>query len=512
MKSDRKPLQIMFLGTGSDAGKSVIAAGFCRILLRRGIKTAPFKAQNMALNSFVTMGGKEMGRAQVMQAAAAGLSPHVDMNPVLLKPYGRNMTQVIVQGEVVTNESAGGYYDMKEQLFPRVLESYGRLLEKYDALILEGAGSASEVNLRERDIVNMEMALHARSPVVIVADIDRGGVFASLIGTMRLFTRRERKLVIGFIINKFRGDVSLFKSGIVFLEKKTRRPVFGVLPFFTGLHLPEEDSVALQNGRKGSTGGTGTVTVSVVHLPYISNYTDFDPFEVEPGVELRYVKTPSLIRSSDIIILPGTKNTIADLHWLREQGFEEALVNHVKRKKTLIGICGGFQMLGAAVIDPHGVETAQEEAKGLGLLEMRTTLDRQKILSRAAGVCARKGIIDGPCTDVGVEGYEIHMGVSEGAACENPVFRLTRINGGSVDRTDGGSSEDGTIWGTYLHGLFENDRFRRCLLAKHGLVGDRPLDYRAFLDEQYDRLADLIERNVDVNRIIDAARRFGSKL
>jgi adenosylcobyric acid synthase len=498
----------MFLGTGSDVGKSIIAAGFCRILLRRGYRVAPFKAQNMALNSFVTMDGKEMGRAQVMQALAAGLLPDADMNPVLLKPMGQAMTQVVLQGKVFRNESAKGYYQMKDLLLPRVMESYGRLKERYDAIVLEGAGSASEINLRERDIVNTEMAKRAGSPVILVADIDRGGVFASMIGTMNLFTRRERRLVMGSIVNKFRGDVTLFSSGVEILERKTRRPVFGVLPYFTDLHLPEEDSVALQHGRKGRGGVVDGVRISVVHLPYISNYTDFDPFEVEEGVELRYTKIPLELQNSDVVILPGTKNTIADLQWLKENGFEEALKKHVRRGKTLIGICGGFQMLGTSVQDPHGVETDHGETTGLGLLEMGTVLEREKTLARVEGSCIPESIIGIASGSVSVEGYEIHMGVSEGNACGNPVFQLNSRNGAPIDQTEGACNKNGTVWGTYLHGLFENDRFRSGFLRKHGRAVGKELNYRTFLDGQYDRLADLIEEHVRVDAILHTAERF----
>jgi adenosylcobyric acid synthase len=340
------PLQIMFLGTGSDVGKSVIAGGFCRILHNRGYRVAPFKAQNMALNSFVTMDGKEMGRAQVFQAKAAGVLPDSDMNPVLLKPAGNNSCQVIVQGKVFGNTSSTGYYGMRERILPKVLESYEKIKEKYDAVILEGAGSTTEINLKENDFVNIRMAAAARAPAVIIADIDRGGVFASVIGTMKLLTAKEKRLVAGFIINKFRGDRSLFTDGVRFIEKKTNRPVFGVLPYFSDIHLPEEDSVALQQGKKGSIKDVEDVRISVIHLPMISNYTDFDPFEMEENVSLVYARKPEELRGSSIIIIPGTKNTIEDLIWLKKNGFEEAIRKHLKDGKALAGICGGYQMLG----------------------------------------------------------------------------------------------------------------------------------------------------------------------
>ena len=326
----RKPLQIMFLGTGSDVGKSVITGAFCRLLARRGYRVAPFKAQNMALNSFVTMDGREMGRAQVFQAAAAGVLPDADMNPVLLKPSGDTggaPLQVIVQGKVYANCSAGRYYEMKHELLAKVLESYGRLTRVYDAIVLEGAGSAVELNLKEWDIVNMPFARITGSPVVIVGDIDRGGIFAQLVGSMRLLPAAEKRLVAGFIVNKFRGDRSLFLGGAELIEKMTRRPVFGVIPFFERIHLPEEDSVALGRGRKGSARGGPVITV--VCLPHISNYTDFDPFEVEEGVTLRYARTPAEVEGSAAIILPGTKNVIEDLGWLKARGFIGPIRAHV---------------------------------------------------------------------------------------------------------------------------------------------------------------------------------------
>jgi adenosylcobyric acid synthase len=508
----------MFLGTGSDAGKSVIAAGFCRILYKRGISVAPFKSQNMALNSFVTMDGKEMGRAQVFQASAAGLLPDADMNPVLLKPSRvfqtqrsqtqGSQTQVILQGKLLVTDTASGYYRMKDLIFKRVLESYGRLSRKYEALVLEGAGSLTEINLKHADIANMEMAMAAGAPVVVVADIDRGGVFASLVGTMKLLTRREKKLVIGFIINKFRGSMDLFYDGLRLIEKLTRRPVFGIVPYFDDIHLPEEDSVALQSGKKGRRMKGAKVRISVISLPHISNYTDFDPFELERDVSIWYSRTPDEIDDASIVILPGTKNTIEDLNWLRERGFFPALRHHVKRGRSLIGICGGYQMLGTAIEDPHGVESSRGHTEGMGFLPVSTILETEKTLSRVSGFCTLDGMNHVGDQNIPVEGYEIHMGKTTGFETHVCPFTITSRDGNRLEYGDGAVSHGNRVWGTYLHGLFENDLFREQFLSHHGRKGCSKLSYRAFLDEQFDKLADLIERNVDVERILRCARRF----
>lgn len=533
------PLQLMFLGTGSDVGKSILVAGFCRILRRAGYRVVPFKAQNMALNSSVTMDGKEMGQAQVMQAMAAGIPPEADMNPVLLKPTGDSNSQVILQGKLLKTESAKGYYTLKELLLPRVIESYERLIRRFDAIVLEGAGSTVEMNLKDRDFVNIEMAMCVHAPVVLVADIDRGGVFGAIIGTMKLLTYREKRLILGFIINKFRGDPSLFQDGIKFIEKKTRRRVFGVLPYFDDIHLPEEDSVALHQGRKGKVEDGKCVRVSIVHLPYISNYTDFDPLELEEGVSLRYVRSPDDLEKSDAIILPGTKNTVADLLWLKERGFERELRRHVERGKTLIGICGGYQMLGNQIEDPDGVETIYRKTRGLGFLNVRTTLQNEKTLKRVRGVCLLNSIkgIDGE--EIEVEGYEIHMGVTLRAPGVRPSFMLKNIHEslefpGEVERKhypepeplkkdqycetglpegvnyheDGATTPDEKVWGTYIHGIFENDVFRYQVLSSLGRGKEKALVYRSYLDSQFDRLADLVEKHIDVRSIIKMAEKF----
>ena len=498
----------MFLGTGSDAGKSVIAAGFCRILHGKGYNVAPFKAQNMALNSFVTMDGKEMGRAQVYQAAAAGLLPDVDMNPVLLKPYGNCKTQVILQGKVLVNDTAEGYYRMKEQIFTRVMESYQRLRHRYDTLILEGAGSLTEINLKKSDIVNMEMARAAGAPVIVVADIDRGGVFAALIGTMKLLTPRERKLIIGFIINKFRGSIDLFTDGIKLIEKLTRRPVFGIVPYFDDINLPEEDSVALHSGRKGRRREGADVRIAVISLPLISNYTDFDPLELEKGVSLWYANTPEEILDASVVIIPGTKNTIEDLKWLKEAGFIPVLENLSKGGTSLIGICGGYQMLGNEIRDPYGIESATSRIEGIGFLPIETVLERNKTLTRVSGRCTLDGIQGEQGKGVPIDGYEIHMGKTTVFPGTRRPFIIESKEGTEPEYEEGAVSRDNLVWGTYLHGLFENDLFRERFLIFHGRRGSSGLSYRAYLDAEFDRLAAYIERNVDVEHILKTAERY----
>jgi adenosylcobyric acid synthase len=505
---EKPPLQLMFLGTASDVGKSVIAAAFCRILYRKGYAVSPFKAQNMALNSFVTMDGKEMGRAQVFQAYAAGVLPDVDMNPVLLKPASGTRTQVIVHGKVQKSSTAQEYYSMQHRVVPAIMESFRRLRERFDAIILEGAGSLSELNLKKNDVVNLPMAQAAGSPVVIVADIDRGGVFASCVGSMNLLTRREKKLVIGFIINKFRGDKALFADGVKIIEKLTKKPVFGVVPFFRDIHLQEEDSVALHLGKKGRMKRTASVRIGVIHLPYISNYTDFDPFEAEDDVSLLYTQKPDELEEMSVVIIPGTKNTIEDLLWLRDQGFEQALERHVQSGKTLLGICGGFQMLGKTVEDPSGVETHRPKVKALGYLDVSTVLQQEKTLKQVKAKSLLEGMRKTCGKTIEVKGYEIHMGKTSLGTGVSPAFSVQPEGENGAQYGDGAFSASFPVWGTYIHGLFENDDFRAAFLHMHGGKQNERFSYRAYLNEQFDRLADFVSANVDVERIIARAEEF----
>ena len=491
-------LKLMFLGTGSDVGKSLLVTAFCRILYRRGISVAPFKAQNMALNSFVTMDGKEMGRAQVIQAYASGLQPQSEMNPVLLKPSGGNRIQVIINGEVCCSQDAYMYYKDIDKIRKIVLESFKKLEDKYQAIVLEGAGSAIELNLKKRDIVNIPMALAANAPSILISDIDRGGVFASSIGSVKLLKPRERRIIIGHVINKFRGDVTLFDDGKVIIEKKSRRPVFGIVPYIKSLNIPEEDSVALDRGKKGRIKINSEVRIAIIKLPYISNYTDFDPFELEKSVSLWYATTPDELDDSNVIIIPGTKNTISDLLWIKKTGFEEKIKTLINKGAVVVGICGGYQMMGKYVYDPYNVESDMKEMKGLSLIDVKTTMSTDKTLKRVKAVCGIDGILKGEI----VYGYEIHMGVSKIGPEVHPSFKIIERNGEKTNNLDGAVINKGKVWGTYIHGIFENDVFRSKFLKACGRSKSFVFNYNNYLNEQFDKLADNIEKYIDVDRIL----------
>ncbi|HKZ45756.1 MAG TPA: cobyric acid synthase, partial [Thermodesulfobacteriota bacterium] len=376
MSDNARPL--MLQGTASHVGKSIITAALCRIFREHGLRVAPFKAQNMALNSFVTMDGGEIGRAQAFQAEAAGIEPTVDMNPILLKPTSDMGSQVIIHGKVYGNMKAAEYHRFKKEAARYVLESYRRLEEKNDLIIIEGAGSPAEINLRENDIANMGLAEMVDAPVILIGDIDRGGVFASLVGTMELLTASEKKRVKGFIINKFRGDLELLKPGLDFLENKTGLPVFGVVPYLKDINLPDEDGVVLDSGQWSVVSGQKKITIVVIKLPRISNFTDFDPFRFEPDVSIHYITEPAELDGADVVIIPGSKNTLEDMDWLWKTGIADKLIHYAENGGKVIGICGGFQMLGKLVKDPHGVESHVKEMKGLGLLHGETILEREK--------------------------------------------------------------------------------------------------------------------------------------
>lgn len=492
---------LMILGSGSDVGKSIIAAGLCRIFRQEGIRVAPFKAQNMALNSFITPEGGEMGRAQVVQAQAAGLKPHVDMNPILLKPSSEVGSQVIVHGRVYGNFSAQEYYRHKPRLVKKVMESYRRLGQAYELIVLEGAGSAVELNLKKNDLVNFSMARKAGAAVLLVADIDRGGVFAATIGTYHLLTRGERRLLTGFIINKFRGDPELFKEGEKIIEQRTGRPVLGVMPYAPDLVIPEEDSVAL--GRKtcaGSWSDPGCLRLGVVRLPHISNYTDFDPLEQEPGVSLRYLDHRQGLDGVDLLILPGTKNTISDLLYLKETGLFQQIQDYARGGGHLVGICGGYQILGLEIQDPLGVEGPPRTEPGLGLLPVVTTMAGAKTTTQ---VQARRPGGGGPV----IEAYEIHMGETRPQGGGEAALTIISRNGAPAQVEDGWVSPDRRVWGTYLHGLFDNDEFRRGFLSeitrtrRQGGEARAGLSFRDFQEAQLDRLAELMRRHLDLARI-----------
>ena len=481
---------LMVLGTGSGAGKSLIAAGILRILSDMGLSVAPFKAQNMALNSFITKDGGEIGRAQALQAEAARVEATTDMNPILLKATGPAGCQVIACGRVKGEMTASQYYNWKEEAWDIVTAAYERLASRHGIIIMEGAGSPAEINLMDKDIVNMRMARHAGARAILVGDIDRGGVFASLYGTV-LLLGADRELIRGFIINKFRGDADILAPGLGMLEEKTGVPVAGVLPYLK-LNLPEEDSLSLNSPGPADHRGPG-LRIVVVRNPYISNFTDFEPLAAEPDVEVVYSDRAREIESADLIIIPGSKNTCLDLLSLRETGIEESIKRAVEKGVPLIGICGGFQMLGGVVRDPEGIESGFREIKGLGLLDIETVLEEPKITSQVEAVHA-----DGKAD--GLSGYEIHVGRSTGSL---GLFKIKRLATGE-HVMDG--SQKGGVWGTYIHGIFENDGFRSRLLNELRLRAGlpekkKPVCYRALKERGIDLLAAAIRENVDFEKI-----------
>mgnify|MGYP001297501810 CR=1 FL=1 len=488
-------------GTGSDVGKSVLAAGLCRILKRRGVSVAPFKAQNMALNSAVTPQGGEIGRAQALQAAACGLAPHTDMNPVLLKPNSASGSQVIVHGRVLGNMSVAEYHAYKTQAFGEVEAAYRRLAAQHQVVVMEGAGSIAEINLMQHDITNLRAAQMAEAPVVLVADIDRGGVFASIVGTFELLPRAQREQICGVIINRFRGDAALLAPGIEAIETRTGVPVLGVVPWLK-MQLPEEDSVAL--ARKPQSTSGGGLSLAVIRLPQLSNYSDFDPFEREPGVELAYLEQPQDLRDYDLVLLPGSKTTLADLAWLKESGWAQQLQDYVACGGSLVGICGGYQMLGARLLDPHGVESELREAEGLGLLAIDSELQGDKQTHQVnywAGDAAHRAGLKGDG-----QGYEIHMGETRRHAGALPLLELTRADGTRIE--DGACSTEGRVWGCYVHGLFDDPALRTSLLntlrIEKGLAS-LPVQQQS-LELELERLADHLEQHLDLGRLL---RRLG---
>jgi adenosylcobyric acid synthase len=472
---------LMIQGTTSDAGKSVMVAGLCRLLARRGVRVVPFKPQNMALNSAVTVDGGEIGRAQAVQAQAAFLEPHTDMNPVLLKPNTDIGAQVIIHGKALTNMDARSYHDYKPVAMRAVLESYERLRASYDFVLVEGAGSPAEINLRDKDIANMGFAEAVDCPVWLVGDIDRGGVFAHLYGTLALLAPSERARIIGLIINRFRGDVSLLTPGLDWLTQETGKPVLGVLPYLQGLHLEAEDALPRE---PGIAKDAERLRVAVPVLARISNHTDFDPLRLHPQVEVCWVRPGDAIPPADLIILPGSKSTRGDLRRLREQGWDRDIHHHLRYGGKLIGICGGFQMLGRWVHDPDGLEGEPGSSPGLGFLDFETTLEPEKQLHRVEGRLS--------FDDTFVTGYEIHAGISTGPALAHPAARLTD------GRPDGALSDDGQLLGTYLHGLFDAAPARDALLRWAGLAVRETPDYRQQREDGINRLADAIEAHLDL--------------
>jgi adenosylcobyric acid synthase len=476
---------LMVQGTTSDAGKSTLVAGLCRVLRRRGVAVAPFKPQNMALNSAVTADGGEIGRAQALQAQAAGLAPTVDMNPVLLKPNTDTGAQVIVHGRAVANLDARAYHDYKPVARAAVFVSYRRLCAQYRAVIVEGAGSPAEINLRANDIANMGFAEEADCPVILVADIDRGGVFAHLVGTLELLSASERARVRGFVINRFRGDIALLEPGLRWLEQRTGRPVLGTLPYLHGLALDAEDAIR----RSSAPAPAARLRVAVPVLPRISNHTDFDALAQHPQVDLQWVAPDAVPPPADLVILPGSKSVRSDLAQLRAQGWTAYLETHLRYGGRVLGICGGLQMLGHCIADPLGLEGAAGSSAGFGWLELDTVLEREKQLRNVTGTL----LLD----DAGasLRGYEIHAGVSRGAALARPFADLGT-------HSDGAISADGRILGTYVHGLFDEPGALQALLRWAGLHDAVPVDRNALREAALDRLADTLEAHLDLAAVL----------
>ena len=498
---------IMLQGTGSHVGKSILATALCRIFYREGRRVAPFKAQNMALNSYVTKKGLEMGRAQVAQAEAAGLDPSVDMNPVLLKPTGNSQSQVILMGKPVGNMSAREYHKgYSLRAFDTVKEALGRLTSAYDTIVIEGAGSPAEVNLKANDIVNMRVAKYLKAPVLLVADIDRGGALASLVGTLELLEDDERDLVKGLIVNKFRGDVSLFDPAVEFLEKKTGKPVLGIVPYIESMGIDDEDSVSLEEKSNPPTDENRKISIGVIRLPKISNFTDFDCLGGEPDVSLSYVSDPDLLSSLDLIILPGSKNTSEDLLYLKKSGMERALKERFSEGMPIIGICGGYQMLGQEIRDPYHSESETDSIEGIGLLPIRTVFEREKFTSQAEADCINLKFLGFDISQKGLLGYEIHMGHTEFLENGMNPFTVREISEdakSAASAAEGCLSEDGRVFGTYIHGLFDHDGFRldiiNALRRRKGLpVRKGVRNLRAERQRNYDRLADTVEKSLNM--------------
>jgi len=487
---------IMVQGTMSNAGKSLFTAGLCRVFKQDGYRTAPFKSQNMALNSYITKEGYEMGRAQVVQAEAAGIAPHVMMNPILLKPSSDKGSQVIVNGEVLGNMSAAEYYAYKKKLVPEIQKSFRALSEAYDIIVIEGAGSPAEINLKDNDIVNMGMAKMAGAPVLLVADIDRGGVFASIYGTVMLMDEEERNMLKGIVINKFRGDVEILRPGLQMMQEKINIPIIGVVPY---LNVDIEDEDSLSDRLYGDK-AIDLVDITVIQTPRMSNFTDFNVFELIPGVSLRYVKSVSELKNPDMLILPGTKNTMGDLLWMRQNGLE-AQVRKIAEQGTLIfGICGGYQMLGNTLADPYGVEHGGS-IKGIGLLNTETVFTKEKTRSQASGRFNQVGGMLHELSGKAFAGYEIHMGMTE-INSGQPLLTIDCIAGRPVCNLDGINEKN--VFGSYIHGLFDGDGIAQTiaasLLRKKGLEpsGIKTMSYRDYKETQYDLLAAELRKAVDM--------------
>ncbi|WP_154140564.1 cobyric acid synthase [Photobacterium damselae] len=476
---------IMVQGTTSDAGKSVLVAGLCRVLARKGIAVAPFKSQNMALNSAVTQDGGEIGRAQAVQAQACRIEPTVDMNPVLLKPNTDIGAQVIVQGKALADMDAVGYHNYKKVVMGPIMDSFAKLQAQYQTVVIEGAGSPAEINLRENDVANMGFAEKADVPVIIIADIDRGGVFAHLYGTLALLSESEQNRVKGFVINRFRGDIKLLESGLDWLEQKTGKPVLGVLPYLHGLMLEAEDAI---NSQQVESTTDQPLRVAVPVLTRVSNHTDFDPLRMHPQVNLMLVGKGEPLPPCDLVIIPGTKNVRDDLAYLKEQGWDQQIQRHLRLGGKLMGICGGYQMLGQTIADPLGIEGKAGESQGLGYLDVTTVLEQEKQLKQVSGILTLPNQASVP-----VRGYEIHAGVTTGVQVDAPIQLESDL--------DGQLGLDNQVFGTYLHGIFERQEACDAILSWAGLEATQTPDFDQIREQGIDRVADTIEQYLDLEAL-----------
>ncbi len=499
----KKLLPLFFAGTGSDVGKSIITAAFCRIFLQDGYHPAPFKAQNMALNSYATPEGLEIGRAQAVQAEAAGIDCHTDMNPLLLKPVTDQAAQVVLNGKPIGNQSAYQYFkgESRDSFRQEVCRAFDRLEKRYNPIVMEGAGSISEINLRDADLVNLPMARHAGASVILVADIDRGGVFASVYGSILLLNEEERKLVKGILINKFRGDIRLFESGITLLEELCHIPVVGVVPYYKDIYIEEEDSVMLQTKNLQAT--QGKINIAVILLRHLSNFTDFNVLERDPRVHLYYTNNTEEIAKADILLIPGTKSTLSDLYELRRNGVAQSIVHAYEKGATVMGICGGYQMMGQEICDPDGVEGDLKNLPGLGLLPVSTRIQGDKITRQV-----HFSFLD---SEVVCEGYEIHMGETVPVAGSKPsplTFIFERDECDSAHkkcdyaRIPDGFCLNDRCFGTYIHGVLDNGAFIEYLLAPYvEKINEKPFDLQLFKEEQYNKLAEHVRKHVDMDLI-----------
>ncbi len=509
---------IMVQGTGSDVGKSILVCALCRIFRQEGLKVAPFKAQNMSNNSYVTLAGREMGRAQVVQAEAAGILPEARMNPILLKPSGNNGSQIITMGRPLRHMTAHEYYENKDSMLDIAKKAYESLSEQYDVIVIEGAGSPAEINIKDNDIVNMKIAEIADAPVILVTDIERGGSFAWIVGTLELLNSDERDRVMGIVINKFRGDLSILESGIDMLEERIKKPVLGVLPYFTDINVDDEDSMSLDKRGTKDDGrwkrDETQIDVVIVRLPRISNFTDFDILRREKNIYVRFVEDACSIGNPDLIILPGTKNTIGDLESIKENGIADAVINLAKTGTMVIGICGGYQMLGKVIRDPENAESKILETEGLGLIDVSTLFNLQKSTHQVKATLHDRGIniFRSLNTDTEITGYEIHMGKTELLNGTAPFLKIVERSDKEVCMDDGAISDDGNVIGSYLHGIFDNDEFRLGLINRlrksKGLSSMLPEELSSVdKEKQYDKLADWFREHINMDLIFEQIKK-----